>query len=555
MYYIPFNYYTISLLIGGFTALISGFVVIIHDHKRSENQAWFALTMCTAIWSFGYFSMTVSPTHQLGFLSNWILHYAAIFIPLFYFLFVLIITNTFSKNKIYFTAFTVMAFLLTTINLSPSFVLDVIPKVGFNYAPVPGNLYVLFFAYFVILVLSGILITWNTARKSSDKSTRIRLAYTIFFTISAAVGGGSVFLTTFFATIPPYLLILFSVYPAISGYAILRHQLFDVKVIATQILIFALWVFILFRTLLAESFTEQLANSILLVVTIALGLFLIKSVKREVSQREKIELLAADLEKANVRLTELDRQKSEFVSFATHQLRAPLTAMKGYASLILEGDMGQISEEAKTGVSRIFESTETLTTIVNDYLNITRIELGTMKYAFDTVDLKALVEDVVAELKPNIEKSGLVFSFSAENGDKRQSGRNGEGGGNGAIDWRVTADRDKLKQVIVNLIDNSMKYTPSGSVKVTLSLDKTSHRFVLALRDTGIGIAPEVLSRLFQKFSRAENANKTNIKGTGLGLYVAKEIVTAHHGTIRAESAGEGKGSAFIVELEPFAKG
>jgi signal transduction histidine kinase len=270
-----------------------------------------------------------------------------------------------------------------------------------------------------------------------------------------------------------------------------------------------------------------------------IGYLLIKSVYREVEQREKIQLLAADLEKANVRLTELDRQKSEFVSFATHQLRSPLTAMKGYASMILEGDMGVLPKEAKDGISRIFDSANTLTSIVDDYLNITRIELGSMKYAFETIDLKTLVEDTLAELKPNIEKSGLKFTFNAEN--------------NGT-DYRTTADRDKLKQVIANLIDNSMKYTPSGSVAISLSFDHAKDKLILKLKDTGIGIAPEILPHLFQKWSRADNANKTNIKGTGLGLFVAKQMIEAHHGTIRAESEGEGKGSTFVVELEPWGK-
>ena len=143
----------------------------------------------------------------------------------------------------------------------------------------------------------------------------------------------------------------------------------------------------------------------------------------------------------------------------------------------------------------------------------------------------------------NIEKSGLKFSFTAD-----------PPAGGGGTDWRITADRDKLKQVIANVIDNSMKYTPSGSVMASLSLDRAAHRFLFKVKDTGVGIAPEVLPRLFQKFSRAENGSKVNIRGTGLGLFVAKQMVEAHHGTIRAESEGEGKGSMFIVELEPFAK-
>ena len=201
--------------------------------------------------------------------------------------------------------------------------------------------------------------------------------------------------------------------------------------------------------------------------------------------------------------------------------------------------MGTITEETRNAITRIFDSSKTLANIVDDYLNITRIELGSMKYAFDTISLRALIEDVIAELKPNIDKSKLDFSFSVDNQE---------------ANYRITADRDKLKQVIANLIDNSIKYTPSGWVKVNLAMDKVRHLFVLTVKDSGIGVSAETIPLLFQKFGRAHNANKVNIKGTGLGLFVAKEIITAHHGTIRVESPGEGKGSTFIVEIEPFAK-
>jgi len=538
MPYINFNYYNLSLIIGAFTALISGFVVISHDRKRLENQIWFALTMCTAIWSSAYFYMTIVSTVEEGLVGNWILHYAAIFIPLFYYILVLIITETVDQHKKRIYTYSFIALIFTSINTLPQFVSTVIPKVGFNFAPVPGPLYIFFFVYFVVIVLDGLNTTRISIRKSENKSIRKRLFYTIIFTLAASIGGGSVFATTFLTVIPPYPILLFSIYPAISGYAILRYQLFNVKVVSTQIIIFSLWIFIFTRIILSGDIREQILNSVLLLITFAVGLLLNQSVVKEVESREKIELLAKDLEKANVRLTDLNRQKSEFVSFATHQLRGPLTAMKGYASLILEGEMGELNKEVKNGVLRISDSANTLVTIVNDYLNISRIELGAMKYAFETIDLKNLIEDLAAELKPNIDKTGVKFTLTYEHG----------------VDYRTTADRDKLKQVFANVIDNSLKYTPRGSIFAHLSLDKGRHKFVFTIRDTGVGIAPETLPHLFQKFTRAENASKTNILGTGLGLYVAKEMIEAHHGTIRAESKGEGKGAIFIVELEPFAK-
>ncbi len=537
MTYLTFNYYTVSLLLGGFTALISGLVVLTHDIKRSENQAWFALTFCTSIWSFGYFSMMVAGSQDIADISNWVLHYAAIFIPLFYYLLVLVITDTFDKYRIIFYFFTVCAFVFTSLNLSSIFLLETIPKVGFNYAPVPGPAYIYFFIYFVLLVIIGILTSWNKSRNEKDKTIRLRLYYIILFTLSASVGGGSVFITTYFGNIPPYPIILFSIYPAISGYAILRHQLFNMRFISTQLLIFITWIFIFIRIMFSESLRDLVANSILFSTLIVLGMILIRTAKREISQREKIEFLAANIRQANIRLTELDRQKSEFISFASHQLRAPLTAMKGYASLILDGDLGELSKEVRQAISRIFDSSKTLTIIVDDYLNISRIELGTMKYLFTVLNLRELVSNVIGELKPNIEKSGLTLTFtnSSENINER---------------FMINADADKLKQVIANVIDNSIKYTPKGSVNINLSKDMSSRKILLSVKDDGVGISPEVMPKLFSKFVRASNANRQNIYGTGLGLYIAKEVMSAHKGRIWAESDGEGKGSTFYIELD-----
>ena len=260
------------------------------------------------------------------------------------------------------------------------------------------------------------------------------------------------------------------------------------------------------------------------------GIFLIRSVKKEVESRERIEKLAIDLQKANDRLKELDKQKSEFVSFATHQLRSPLTAMKGYASLILEGDYGQVSPQIKEVIERVYDSTKTLTNVVDDYLNISRIELGTMKYVMGSMDFKQLVNAVMAELKPNIDKAGLKISLNAP-----------------LESYMISADPDKFKQVIMNVIDNSVKYTKQGLVD--LSLEKKDGRVLFKVSDTGIGMNPEIIPKLFDKFTRADNANEANIRGTGLGLYVAKQIVIAHDGRIWAESKGEGQGSQFYVEL------
>lgn len=519
--------------------VILGVVVLLNDKSNKINQLFAVVTGVTAVWIISNALITLEPK---GF---WVRNAYATGIlvsPIILIWIIRFITKKkIGKLKSIVIIGSAVFFSLITY-LSDLIIKNVQTDLPGDFNGTFGPIFPIFAIYFIVISAYILFLVTKSFQKSKGLE-KVQYRYIAFglygFGIIAAIVD---FVLPIFGI--NFLILLDSpssiIFIAALSLVILKHNLFNVKVVATELLVFSLWIIILVRTIISEDFTQVLSNGGLLVLTVIIGIFLIRSVIKEVSQREKIQILATDLQKVNDRLTELDRQKSEFVSFATHQLRAPLTAMKGYASLVLEGDMGKITKETRDAVGRIFESTNTLTSIVDDYLNVTRIELGTMKYAFETIDLKTLIEDVIAELKPNIDKSTNVnFIFGAENS---------------GTDYRITADRDKLKQVFANLIDNSLKYTPKGSIGVSLSFNRSKHKFVFMIKDTGIGIAPETLPHLFNKFSRAGNANKTNIKGTGLGLFVAKEMIIAHHGTIRAESIGEGKGSTFIVEMEPFAK-
>src|SRR5690606_34376031 len=229
------------------------------------------------------------------------------------------------------------------------------------------------------------------------------------------------------------------------------------------------------------------------------------------------------------KLEELNKQKTEFVSIASHQLRSPLTAIKGYSSMILEGSYGKVNGKTKEAIEVIFESSQRLVNIIEDFLNITRIELGKMKYEMDEFDLSKMVSRLVEEYTPNAKKKGV--SLKVETVGK----------------YLAYGDLGKINQVISNMIDNAIKYTMDGSIIVKIK--KEGGKILVTVKDSGVGLSEADIAKLFQKFVRAEGAGQVNISGTGLGMFVAKQIIEAHGGKIKAESAGKGKGSTFIMEL------
>jgi signal transduction histidine kinase len=170
---------------------------------------------------------------------------------------------------------------------------------------------------------------------------------------------------------------------------------------------------------------------------------------------------------------------------------------------------------------------------VEDYLNVSRIEAGNMKYNLSDFEVKEMAEHICDDIRPEAMKKNLVLLF--------RSDLSGTG--------IVNADVGKTSQIIHNLINNSLKYTPKGSINVFVRDDLKKKRLYISITDTGIGMSEATAHTLFQKFSRADNANSVNVSGTGLGLYVALKMAEQMGGTITCESEGDGKGSTFTFEL------
>lgn len=518
---------------------ILGFVVYFNNRESVTNRSFLYFSIITILWGIvNYLSYQFSDEDTVLWLLRFIMFFAvfqAFFLYRLFHVFPDKVSHFSKKHKYILIPITLLTAVMT---LTPYLFSNIIGTLEIGeVAQVQKGFGILLFAVVSVgLVIRGLYLLLKKERRTSkDERKPFTLILTGTFIMFALIIAFNFILPIFFNK-PQYTplgaLFIFP-FVAFTSYAILKHKLFNIKVAATATLVFILSVVIFLEIIFAETLVDVLMKSGVFILVLIFGIILIRGVRKEVVLREEVQELAKELGKANVRLRELDKQKSEFMSFATHQIRAPLTAMKGYASLVLEGTFGEVSDKVKGAVEKIFKSSDSLVIMVEDFLNVSRIEQGGMKYEFSVVDVGGLVDETVATLSANVEKAGLQISVDKKDRE----------------DYKVKADIGKLRQVITNLIDNAIKYTPKGSIKIALTKDKKKKKIRIAFSDTGVGIKKETLPKLFEKFTRAKGAGRVNAQGSGLGLYLAKKIAEGHKGKIWAESDGEGKGATFFVEL------
>jgi len=238
------------------------------------------------------------------------------------------------------------------------------------------------------------------------------------------------------------------------------------------------------------------------------------------------------LKDANQKLQDLDKLKDDFVSIASHELRTPMTAIKSYLWMALNRGDVKLTEKMTRYLQRAFISTDRLINLVNDMLNVSRIESGRIEITPAPFDIGKLADEVVVEVLPKAnEKSIQVEVIRTELP-------------------QVFADMDKVHQVLLNLLGNALKFTPAGG-KITISFFTDGQVVETSVKDSGVGISKEDLSRLFQKFGRLDSSYiaAATTGGTGLGLYICKSLVEMMRGKIWATSEGLNKGTAFIFSL------
>ncbi len=268
---------------------------------------------------------------------------------------------------------------------------------------------------------------------------------------------------------------------------------------------------------------------------------LIVRLRKVLSEKQRfmgLQSCIVDLERANEELRKIDAMKSEFVSIASHELRTPLAAIKNAIQLILQGKTGAINENQTKFLSMAERNINRLTNILNNLLDLSKIESGKIELKFEDVVFKSLIELTVSSLRPQADgKSIKVISEISEGLPA------------------VYGDKEKIEQILINLIGNAIKFTPEGGniyVSATPFSEEReggiSHKVAISVKDTGIGISPEYLDSIFDKFYQVEGTLQRSVGGTGLGLAITKGLVETHQGKIWVESE-VGKGSTFTFTL------
>lgn len=229
-------------------------------------------------------------------------------------------------------------------------------------------------------------------------------------------------------------------------------------------------------------------------------------------------------------LKQLEELKKEFVFIAAHELRTPVTAIKGYLSMVMDGDAGPVSSSIKELLEKVIKSNQRLINLVNDLLEVARSEAGRLTIKVAAVDITEPIKAVLSELQPLADEKSIKMVYEPP-----------------ANLPHALADSDRVKEVMVNLIGNAIKYT-IGSGTVTISHEVRGRELITHIKDTGIGMPKEAQKKLFEKFYRVQDEKTRGITGTGLGLFIVKQIIEKMNGKIWVESE-EGKGSVFSFSL------
>jgi signal transduction histidine kinase len=525
------SYILVAIII--FLSLGLGGVVYFKNPKGRINQIFAALVVFVVIWLVSNYLENEPINPKLASLFLKIDFASAAVLAYFFFLFAVNFQGTYLIRSGFKQ---LLAFLPTLIFSFLSFSNLIITKINFQDHTIffeEGVLYPLYAFSIISYIGTGCADLVLKYRKLTG-TEKLQTFYVLLgLSLSATI---ALIVNLFFQQVLPVSIFRLGNYGifffiGFTTFAILRHHLLEIKVILTETLVALIALLLLVQAFFFKTAYEFAFKFALFALFIYFGYLLIKSVLQEIDRRKELEDMTNRLKKAYRELEKLDEAKSEFVSIASHQLRTPLTAIKGYISMMLEKIYGNPPQKMKKPLENIYASNERLIRLVNDLLNVSRIEAGKIKLEQEKVRIDDMISSIIEELKNTLKERKVHLKF-----EKPRK----------ALP-KILVDKSKLRQIIMNVIDNAIRYTHKG--EITVKVENTTSKIRIIISDTGEGMTKEEISHLFESFSRGKAGTRFWTEGAGLGLYVAKKFVDMHNGKIWAESPGKEKGSTFYIEL------
>lgn len=544
------------------TSLIFGFFVFLKNRDRVSTillsivisfSLWSTLDLIT--WTSLNGKIIMYAWSLFGLLD------ASFFILSLYFIYVFIDKKDisfFKKILLGSLLLPIIAFTPTTYNVSHFIVQD---------CEVADNYFFDYIFYLEIFILIWIIVLaikrYAQAERKNKKQVLLTFFGVLFFLgsflftvfISKYLISNNIVDSTSAYNFEQYGLFGMAFFIGVLAYMIVEFKAFNIKLLGVQALVVTLVILIGSQFAFIRNSTNRILTGVTLSLAIGFGWFLIRSVKKEVKQREELEIANQkissqneQLEVANLALKKADEAKNEFINIASHQLRTPVTVIKGTIAMLIDGTMNSFDAETK---KRFYEGArfkcKKLEDIINDILSassLTNKKFSVMDQEAEKIDIREFFSVLIDGFRPETLEREIELTI-------------------GELDADVPAmfgQKKYLEEAFSNLITNAIKYTPSakqtidirdrrdGKALITISSHRAGNDIVFSIKDNGIGIPEEEISKLFQKFSRAENAKNMYTDGTGLGLFIVKEIIEGHGGKVWVESVLN-EGSQFFIQL------
>ena len=507
------------------TVTINGglaFWVFRNNPKNATNILFILLSFVISFWLLtNYISLQPASPSQSLFWIRLTIFWATPMTALFFLLSHTLPSSTLQLKKGYFIALLFTTLVIMALNISPYAFTGLdptsespIPEAGPGIMP-----FGIFSSAMVLAAAVTLLRKWKKARDAQRQQF-------LFILLGIVLMSSAIIFTIFipviffgFSDLVAFMPVYTLFFLAATAYAIMKHNLFNIRLIATELFSTLVIFIFLINVLLSSSAREIVLNSVLFTLTAVFGVLLVRGTLREIRA-----------------LQELSDAKTEFVNIASHQLRTPLSIAKGYLSLLNEGSYGKLSEKQYEISKRLYASNEKMLDLVNDLLNVSRAEQGKLHYEFEKIDIRDIIDTVVENLSITAEGKKLTLVWQKPSNPTF-----------------VRADKEKIRNVIMNLLDNAIKYTSQGGITVNISRESAPPGSVnIYVKDTGIGLIPDDMAKLFEQFRRGDRGELVNASGSGLGLYIARRITEDHGGKVSVESEGKNKGSTFIITLPLF---